>query len=217
MLDNILSFLIVIAVIETLFTIFNIFESNDENVLVILDDSDIPKPSQLRTKSFYESDEYDIPYDEFIEIPFSYDTERINYCYLLLKEYSNCLNNKNEYNYENYDCKKLFEEKLNEFEKCDLIYNNISPSSSIEDKLYDIKYNINDIFENIEDDDNDKQYLKKISYYEEEIDLEEKNNKREEIFQEIDKETFIMKNDKDCVEYVLSEEDENIIKCARYE
>ena len=218
MFDNLLSFLIVFAAIETLYLIF-FNENDDENILIILDDYQKPKAPQLRTLPFYESDEYEYlpPDKEIIEIPSSsYDIEQINECYLLLDEYSDCLNK----NAEDYDCKKLIENKLSEFKKCDLIYTSISPSSSLEDetcdKIYDIKYNINDIFQNIEDED--LKYLNNNNNNnEDKIEIEEMNNKKEEMFQEIIKDSFIMKNDKDCVEYELSEEDENVIKCAKYE
>ena len=218
MLGDILFYLVVIVAIETLYTIF-FDERNDENVVILLDDYKNSKPSELRTMAFYESDEYEyITNENILVIPSYYDKEEINECYLLLNEYSDCLD-KNEYN---YVCKKLIEEKLSEFEKCDLIYSSyssISPSSSlssIEDKKDDIKYNINDIFGNIEDDD-DLKYLKSYNNNEDEIEIEEMNNKKEKMIQEIIKESFIMKNDKDCVEYELSEEDENVIKCAKYE
>lgn len=216
MLDNILSFLIVIVAIEILYLLLFSINENDENVLIIVDDYDKPKTSQLRTLSFYESDEYeDISDKDIIEIPSLYSMDEIKDCYLLLDEYSECLNNKNE---NNDDCIKLLEEKLYEFEQCDLIYSSISSSSSpIEDKTYDFKYNIDDIFENIKDDFNNN-LINNNNENEEEIEFEEMNNKKkEEMFQKIIKESFIMKNDKDCVEYELSEEDENVIKCAKYE
>ena len=218
MIENILSFLIAIAVLETLSTIFSINENIDKNNLDCFDSYEKSKPPQLKTLSFYESNEYKyISGEQIINIPSSYNIEEINNCYLLLNEFSiNCLNNKIEYNYDNYDCIKLLEEKLYEFKKCDLIYSTISPFYSEEDKTYDIKYNVDDIFLNIEYE-YDEKYLNSYNNNEEEIEFEEKNNKKEEIFKEIIKESFIMKNEKDCVEYELSEEDENLIKCSKYE
>ena len=145
--------------------------------------------------------------------PIEFDLDEIKDCYYLLNEFNSCLSVvKNEINNE---CQKILNEKIYEFEKCDLIYSSIS--------LGNIQKEFDELIENEEDIRINEDIFELVKAYEknedqlEEIDNEEIKNKKEAMFEEIINESSILKNDKDCVEYELSENDNNLIKCVKYE
>ena len=213
MLDYFLWALIIFVGLDLLFTIFN--NENSEKVLVIINNSDKYKSKQFRSLSIIDTDETNYDFysnNDFEKIEF--DMDEIKDCYNLLNEFNSCLYLSKEITNE---CQEIINNKLFEFEKCDLLYTSLS--------LGNLNKEFNDLFENEEDINGDifelnKLYEKnedKIEDIKEEVENEEINHKKEAMFKEIIKESSILKNNKDCIEYEVSEKDNNLIKCVKYE
>lgn len=225
-IDYILYFLIIIVALELLFTITN---DNEENFFIIADESGNPLSSKVYTMSIIDEDNDDNYYEldeaklSNLGLPPLYDLEElIKKCGALYSKFNSCFLENNE---NNEKCQKLIEKKINEFEKCELISSRLSSIKDIAndeyDKLFineDFNFNLNDI--NINRDN--FEFLKRMDIqeiYNEEDEKEKKEakKKKEAMFEEIIEESSILNNDKDCIEYELSEEDNNIIKCVKYE
>ena len=202
--------------------LLTIFLDDEEKVLIIINNSGENIMSyKLNSLTKIDDDENHFNFDineeillSDIEYPQVYDLDEINNCFVLLNEFSLCFLNNNEFNYE---CQKSFENNVYELEKCDLILNSVSSM--------DMKDKFNKLLENNKNGDIDifkyskeegKNNINNIYEEEEKIENEEMKKKKDKIFQDIIN-SFIMKNDKDCVEYELSEQDNNIIKCVKYE
>lgn len=224
-IDYILYVLIIIAALEVLFSITN---GKEEKVLIIVNNSGEPLSSKLRDMTILDEDndnDDDNKLDEEklsnLEFPPIYNLEEIEKCHSLIDEFYSCFTEKNEINEK---CQKLLEEKINEFKKCDLIFSSFPSLDNVDDefdKLFqneDFNLNFDDIKINLESFDFLKRKDLKVFYDEEdEKEKEEAKKKKESMFEEIFKESSILNNDKDCIEYELSEEDSNNIKCVKYE
>ena len=138
-----------------------------------------------------------------------------NYCYSLLSEFVYCLSLENE---RNHKCQKLFDEKVNELEKCELINFNNSIKNMKNNIVY---FNLPSYEMNseIEDEFEDEKKFNEIRDYSFKI---ENATKKEIEIPKINQIALIMENnkenidnsDKDCIEYGLI--DEHII-CTKYE
>ena len=213
MIDYFLWTIIIIGTLDLLFTIYS-NNDNSEKVIVIINNSDKFESQKFRTLSITESDENDYYLNNVEDIsPIEFDLDEIKDCYYLLNEFNSCLSVvKNEINNE---CQQILNEKIYEFEKCDLIYSSLS--------LGNIQKEFDELIENEEDFRINEEIFELVKAYDknedqlEEIDNEEIKNKKEAMFEEIINESSILKNDKDCVEYELSENDNNLIRCVKYE
>ena len=218
-LDALLFLLTIFFALNVLFTVFS--DENDEKILIIINDSTkkiFPGKFPSLTKTEEEYNDYYSGFDQNIlsnmELPPVYDLEEVNNCFSLLNEFNSCFISENEIN---YNCQKSFGNRLYEIEKCDSIISSVASM--------DIKDEFKKLF--INNEDNDIDIFKEINEYEktnigdiyeeEKKEDEEKKKKKEQMFEDIINESFIIKNDKDCIEYELSEEDNNIIKCVKYE
>ena len=114
-----------------------------------------------------------------------------NFCYSLLNEFLFCLSPEND---KNYKCKKLFYEKLNELEKCDIINFNNSKNSKKEFIFFNFP---KEVYTDVEDEFEKEKNKKQILLY------NPKNNIKNE------------NANKDCVEYGLTKDDHII--CTKYE
>ena len=214
MLDYFLWALIIFVGLDLLFTIFN--NDNSEKVLMIINSSDKFKSKQFRSLSIIDTDETNYDFysnNDFEKIEF--DMDEIKDCYNLLNEFNSCLSLTKEITNE---CQEIINNKLFEFEKCNLLYTSLS--------LGNINKEFHDLLENEEDINDDIFELIKIyeknedkngDIKEEVVENEEIIHKKEAMFEEIIKESSILKNNKDCIEYELSENDDDLIKCVKYE
>ena len=135
-----------------------------------------------------------------------------NFCYLLLNEFLFCLSPEND---KNYRCKKLFYEKLNELEKCDIIKFNKSKNSKKEIIFFNFP---KEEYIDVEDEfEKEKKYKEKSEFSlkkDEENEDEEKSKKQILLYNPKNN----IKNEnanKDCVEYGLTKDD--YIICTKYE
>ena len=181
---------------------------------------------------FDESDyEYEYPDEDYIypnmdEIgyaPFfnnnklntSYKT--LNYCYSLLSEFIFCLSAENE---KNQKCQKLFDEKMQELEKCEVINFNNSIQNMKNNIIHfnmpyeEMNTDIEEEFEN-EKKFNDINELSNVNETYEENEEIEKPEKNQIAIIEENNDDNINYSNLDCVEYGLSD-DEHII-CTKYE
>jgi hypothetical protein len=135
-----------------------------------------------------------------------------NFCYSLLNEFLFCLSPEND---KNYKCKKLFYEKLNELEKCDIINFNNSKNSKKEFIFFNFP---KEVYTDVEDEfEKEKKYKEKSEFSlkkDEENEDEEKSKKQILLYNPKNN----IKNEnanKDCVEYGLTKDDHII--CTKYE
>jgi hypothetical protein len=135
-----------------------------------------------------------------------------NFCYSLLNEFLFCLSPEND---KNYKCKKLFYEKLNELEKCDIINFNNSKNSKKEFIFFNFP---KEVYTDVEDEfEKEKKYKEKSEFSlkkDEENEDEEKSKKQILLYNPKNN----VKNEnanKDCVEYGLTKDD--LIICTKYE
>jgi hypothetical protein len=135
-----------------------------------------------------------------------------NFCYSLLNEFLFCLSPEND---KNYKCKKLFYEKLNELEKCDIINFNNSKNSKKDFIFFNFP---KDVYTDVEDEfEKEKKYKEKSEFSlkkDEENEDEEKSKKQILLYNPKNN----IKNEnanKDCVEYGLTKDD--LIICTKYE
>ena len=138
-----------------------------------------------------------------------------NYCYSLLSEFVYCLSLENE---RNHKCQKLFDEKINELEKCELINFNNS-INNMKNNIVDFNLPNYEMNSEIEDEFEDEKKFNEIK----DFSLKNENITKKEneipkinqiaLIEENNKENII-NSDKDCVEYGLI--DEHII-CTKYE
>ena len=152
--------------------------------------------------------------DSTINNQYNNSNKALSYCYSLLNKFIYCLSN----NVNNSKCEKLFIEKINELEKCEILNANNS--------IQDIKNNIvyfnfpnNDLNADIEAEFENEKIFNEIN----DISIKEKQIKKYEyIPQKINqialpspkkKETLDYYK-KDCVEYGLKDE---YIICTKYE
>ena len=208
MLNYIIYFLSIFIVLEIILLIIP-----DENVIILLKDehqeSHLSMPRNNYNTLLYEENENDYYIDSNLgdyEILPIFDLEEMKACYYLLIEFRSCFDIESK---REKECLKLVQDKGNDFEKCELIYSHFSFSehdNELEDLINQAKNYDEEIFEMI------KSYEK-----ENEDEFEEMNNKKKAIFDEIINEGSFLKNDKDCIEYELSEIDNRFIKCAKYE
>lgn len=139
----------------------------------------------------------------------------LNYCYYLLNKFFKCLTD----NANSYKCEKLFYEKINELEKCEIINANYSIENMKDNIVY---FNLpnNNLNTDIEVDfENEKQFneIKTWSFDKKQIkEYEFRPEKINQIALPLPKKNEEMQeyNNKDCVEYGLI--DEHII-CTKYE
>jgi len=137
-----------------------------------------------------------------------------NFCYSLLNEFLFCLAPEND---KNYKCKKLFYEKINELEKCDIINFNISKNSK-KDYIFFNFPNNDVLYTDVEDEFEKEKKIKEkndLSLKKEEENEDEEKSKKQILLYNPN---IIIKNEnenKDCVEYGLTQ-DEHII-CTKYE
>ena len=155
------------------------------------------------------------PFFNYNKYNTSYKT--LNYCYSLLNEFVKCLSAENE---KNYKCQKLFDEKMKELEKCEMINFNNS-IQNMQNNIIHFKLPFEEINYNIEEEFEDEKKFNDINEF---STLNEIKEKKEEEKMEINALSLIDENkdDKninysnlDCVEYGLSN-DEHII-CTKYE
>ena len=133
----------------------------------------------------------------------------LNYCYSLLSEFIYCLSIEND---RNYKCQKLFNEKINELEKCELINFNNS-INNMKNNIVDFNLPNYDMNTDIEDEFENEKKFNEINDFS--LQNENENNKINQI-------ALIDENNKgnidnsnmDCIEYGLI--DEHII-CTKYE
>jgi hypothetical protein len=134
-----------------------------------------------------------------------------NFCYSLLNEFLFCLSPEND---KNYKCKKLFYEKLNELEKCDIINFNNSKNSKKEFIFFNFP---KEVYTDVEDEfEKEKKYKEKSEFSlknDEENEDEEKGKKQILLYNPKNNIENVNEN-KDCVEYGLTK-DEHII-CTKY-
>ena len=135
-----------------------------------------------------------------------------NFCYTLLNEFLFCLSPEND---KNYRCKKLFYEKLNELEKCDIIKFNKSKNSKKEIIFFNFP---KEEYIDVEDEfEKEKKYKEKSEFSlkkDEENEDEEKSKKQIILYNP--KNNIENENaNKDCVEYGLTKDD--LIICTKYE
>ena len=137
-----------------------------------------------------------------------------NFCYLLLNEFLFCLSPEND---KNYKCKKLFYEKLNELEKCDIINFNNSKNSKKEFIFFNFP---KEVYTDVEDEfEKEKKYKEKSEFSlknDEENEDEDKEKNKKQILLYNPKNNIKNENaNKDCVEYGLTKDDHII--CTKYE
>ena len=139
--------------------------------------------------------------------------KELEYCFSLLNKFINCLSD----NQNNYKCEKLFNEKLNELEKCEIINANYSVENMRNNIVYfnlpdnnlntdiEVEFEKEKKFNEIKVSSNDENQIKKYEFIPEKINqfALPNSNRDEKIY-----------NNKDCVEYGLI--DEHII-CTKYE
>ena len=138
-------------------------------------------------------------YLEDMELPLFYTQEKLNRCYYLLNKYNSC-----------------FQLRKNKIEKCkDLYMNKIYEEDCGEIKDQIFGYNqplidFGDIFN--EEEFDEKAYNNTL--IEENIFQKKNNNENDKD----NKELILDDNDgKDCIEYGLSEENQDLIVCTKYE
>ena len=204
-----------------LVVLFKLVDVEEEDVIYIIDNSDDSK-SQIfpqlgpghhsETSSFIEDN---LDENEYIA---SSKYKKIIKCKYLINQLISCVNMKSEVNEK---CQKFYNEKIEEFEKCDFIITNYSLEDMKENIIYfDINQEKNSIipdYEENEEDTNDILKMSKDYELNEEIEIEERKSKDELLKDESLKENFIVVKDKDCIEYELSKKDENYIVCTKYE
>ena len=137
-----------------------------------------------------------------------------NFCYLLLNEFLFCLSPEND---KNYKCKKLFYEKLNELEKCDIIKFNKSKNSKKEIIFFNFP---KEEYIDVEDEfEKEKKYKEKSEFSlkkdEENEDEDEEKSKKQIILYNPKNNIENENANKDCVEYGLTKDD--YIICTKYE
>lgn len=137
-----------------------------------------------------------------------------NFCYSLLNEFLFCLSPEND---KNYKCKKLFYEKLNELEKCDIINFNNSKNSK-KDYIFFNFPREDVLYTDVEDE------FEKEKKFKEKNELSQKNEEESEDEEKSKKQILLynpknnIKNEnenKDCIEYGLTKDDHII--CKKYE
>jgi hypothetical protein len=138
----------------------------------------------------------------------------LDYCYSLLNKFINCLSG----NPNNHKCERLFNEKLNELEKCEIINANYSVENMRNNIVYfnlpnnNLNTDIENEFEKekkfneIKVSSNDENQIKKYEFIPEKINQFALPSPNRDEIEEY--------NNKDCVEYGLI--DEHII-CTKYE
>ena len=172
----------------------------------------------------YEYSDEDYVYPSMDEIGFapffnnnklntSYKT--LNYCYSLLNEFIFCLSTENE---KNHKCQKLFEEKMQELEKCEVINFNNS-IQNMKNNIIHFNMPYEEMNTDIEEEfENEKKFneneLSILNETHEEME-EEKPEKNAIAIIEENNDDNINDSNLDCVEYGLSD-DEHII-CTKYE
>lgn len=135
-------------------------------------------------------------------------------CYSLLNDFLFCLSPEND---KNYKCKKLFYEKLNELEKCDIINFNNSKNSKKDYIFFNFpKEEV--LYTDIEDEFEREKKLNEINDFslknDEENEVEDKSKKQLLLYNPNN--NIKNKNvNKDCVEYGLTKDD--YIICTKYE
>ena len=137
-----------------------------------------------------------------------------NFCYSLLNEFLFCLSPEND---KNYKCKKLFYEKLNELEKCDIIKFNKSKNSKKEIIFFNFP---KEEYIDVEDEfEKEKKYKEKSEFSlkkdEENEDEDEEKSKKQIILYNPKNNIENENANKDCVEYGLTKDD--YIICTKYE
>ena len=137
-----------------------------------------------------------------------------NYCYSLLSQFAYCLSKENG---KNRKCQKLFDEKINELEKCEIIDNNNS-IKIMKNNIVDFNLPKNEMNSEIENEFKNEKKFNKIKTFPIKNDVTKKKNEIPKLNQIalIDKNNIrnIDNSDKDCIEYGLL--DEHII-CTKYE
>ena len=137
-----------------------------------------------------------------------------NYCYSLLSQFVYCLSIENG---GNRKCQKLFDEKMNDLEKCEIINNNNS-IKVMKNNIVDFNLPKIEMNHNIDEIKNEKKInkIKKLSIEKEKFKRKKKEIPKINQIALIDKtnKKNIDNRDKDCIEYGLI--DEHII-CTKYE
>ena len=192
----------------------------DNDILYIVDNSDDPNSQnyQIISLNDIEDNYFDIQNEEDLDNfpPIVYEYDKIKNCRSLMNDFYSCLSKKNDINNR---CQTLYNENI--LEKCRFIYSNNSFEkikmqyhkilNKEENNIEDTKEFLNEFDWNIDESDNEGNEGNI------EFELEEKNNDFNSKNKEIEKENFIIINDKDCVEYGLSRRDQNYIVCTKYE
>ena len=211
----------ILSIIIFLNVFFILIENNEDDEMIIFDDSDNLEYQNIPELSFSNHGETSFVIEDNLdenEYSVSYKYIEIKKCKYLITELISCINMKNEVNEK---CQKLYNEKVEDLEKCDFIITNYYMEEMKENKIYFNLKNEKNIdiidYEENEEDFNDILKLSKDYELNEEIEIEEINNKYESLKEESPKENFIIINNKDCTEYELSKKDENYIVCTKYE
>ena len=153
-----------------------------------------------------------IPFD-FEEPNFEYDYSEEDYFYQNVDVKANLAHmlNNNKYN-TNYKCQKLFNEKINELEKCELINFNNS-INNMKNNIVDFNLPNYDMNTDIEDEFENEKKFNEINDFS--LQNENEKNKINQIaLIDENNKVNIDNSNKDCIEYGLI--DEHII-CTKYE
>ena len=220
----------IFAVLDIIFV--SLFSNNgDDNVVYMISDDEHDSnslgnegdyeiiPAKLKTINVLsqENNDYYLGHNinknihelpgQYVQYQSQYNFEKIKYCHYILNQLRKCLLMDDG---TDRGCSKLYDEEIRELAKCDWIYSN-----------YDVKNKKKEIEKFVENGGNLEEneildFFHKKEEIEEVIEDEGINfNKEEKIVEEGEEEEG--DNTGDCVEYTLSEQDNNYIVCTKYE
>ena len=190
-------YIVLILFIIFIFVFPSFLPSNEENIEKKINDK-----SAIIIIPLNSLGEYSVidDYLDDLELPPFYSTEQINRCYYLINKYNSCLKlKKNKIE----KCKDIYNKKIEE-ELCENIKNEIFGVNNSLVDFGDIFKEENDI--NFFNDTKSEGSFSKVNT---------SNNKSENKSLVIEDKSN--NNNKDCVEYGLSEDNEDLIVCTKYE
>lgn len=206
MIYNYLLYTLILILIFSFDLLFSLFFNNNEekDKIIFKNNSKTDHVIDKNENNYYYNDDDidDLNQFNFFNFENVEQNDDIQNCFSLLIEFNSCLFEKNHIN---DGCQKLIEENMIEFEKCDVNYF----SGFFEEYKNLIENNA------YLDEDILFELLKEYEVDEEGEHYKEFDNQKKIIIEEIIKKSSFLNNNKDCIEYELSKEDDNVLECVK--